>query len=109
MNEIEFIKHIKNGIDRSNDIPDKTIQEVDSYINKNVCTEKIWNFRGDIIQMGEGTDVYLLEDAEKSYQKAIEINPNHYEAYESLGYFHDCVMDNEKEAKKWFRLAKQKK
>ena len=72
MTEKKFISKIKEKIDTSRDIPDSIIKEIDDYISAHECSCKIWNFRGDLIQLGEGTDVYTLKEAENSYRKAIE-------------------------------------
>lgn len=48
---------------------------------------------------------YELEDALKSYKRSIEIDPLNAEAYESIGYYEDVIMDNQASAESPFRKA----
>jgi tetratricopeptide (TPR) repeat protein len=109
MTENEFIKQTNAKLDKNRDVPDFIIKEIDDFISTHECSCKIWKFRGDLIQLGEETDIYTLKDAENSYRRAIEINPDDYEAYEELGHFFDAVLDDETEAENWFNIAEMKK
>lgn len=66
----------------------------------------LWIRRGDLIQLSEDADGRLtLEDALLSYQRAIELEPDNAQAYQSTGYFLDRVQDKPREAEPYFRKA----
>lgn len=66
---------------------------------------KLWCIRGDLIQLSEPDSGYTLNDALKSYEQAIASDPDCAEAYESIGYYYDAVMDDPQMALPPFRKA----
>lgn len=66
---------------------------------------KLWCLRGDLIQLSTLEAQYELEDVVRSYEKALSVDPNCAEAYESIGYFYDAVMGDPKSAEPAFQQA----
>ena len=66
---------------------------------------RLWILRGDLIQLSDDDRSYCLDDVPASYQKALECDPENGEAYESIGYFLDAVMDEPAKAEPYFRKA----
>ncbi len=66
---------------------------------------KLWCLRGDLIQLGGPESRYELADALRSYEQAIAFDPLCAEAYESLGFFYDAVIDAPESAEPFFREA----
>jgi hypothetical protein len=64
----------------------------------------LWILLGDAIQLSEG-DTHTLVDVERSYQRAVELDPSSPKPHESLGYFHYAVMDDAATAKTFFERA----
>ena len=84
----------------------KEIEALEKAIEETPNNPMLWCKRGDLIQLlDEASERYTLEEAEISYQKAIEINPINEEAYESLGHFYDCVLDDPRKAIEYFQRA----
>ncbi len=65
---------------------------------------ELWILRGDAIQLSDA-GTYTLDDAERSYERAIELEPLLPEPYESLGYFHYAVTEDVATAKMSFERA----
>ena len=65
--------------------------------------------RGDLIQLGPESFPHSLDDARASYQRATEIDPQFTEAWESLGHFHNAVLDDGAAAQTYFREAERLK
>ncbi|HEY7114850.1 MAG TPA: hypothetical protein VIA45_18115 [Thermoanaerobaculia bacterium] len=66
---------------------------------------RLWILRGDLIQLSDDEASYCLDDVRASYDKAVECDPGNGEAYESIGYFLDAVMDEPAKAEPFFRKA----
>jgi tetratricopeptide (TPR) repeat protein len=66
---------------------------------------KLWCIRGDLIQLGTSEAKYELNNALESYERAIAVDPSFAEAYESIGFFYDAVMDDPESAEPAFRKA----
>ena len=66
---------------------------------------KLWYLRGNLIQLGDAESKYELVDALRSYEQAIAVDPSCTEAYESIGFFYDAVMDDPRSAEPFFREA----
>ncbi len=65
----------------------------------------LWCLRGNLIQLSDDVDTYDLEDAERSYLKAAELEPANPEPVEELGHFYDAIMDDPARAEPFFRKA----
>lgn len=65
---------------------------------------QLWVVRGRCIQLGEGKGV-PLEEAKKSFRRALELDGRCLEAWIELGYYVLCVEDDAREAHGIFRKA----
>jgi tetratricopeptide (TPR) repeat protein len=68
------------------------------------ASARLWNIRGDLIQLSEGSS-YSLDDALTSYRHATELDPENPEGYESIGYFLDAIDGRIADAEPMFRKA----
>jgi tetratricopeptide (TPR) repeat protein len=68
---------------------------------------KLWCMRGDLIQLASESCPHSLDDARACYQRATEIDPQFIEAWESLGHFHNAVLDDETTAQRFFSEAER--
>jgi Flp pilus assembly protein TadD len=66
---------------------------------------ELWCLRGDLIQLSDEDNSYELKDAEASYIKAKELDPEDPEPYESLGFYFDAILGDPAKAEPYFRKA----
>ena len=64
---------------------------------------KLWVIRGDLLQLGPSDSPYPLEESLVCYKRAIEIDPQFAEAWESAAHFHDAVLGDEETAAPYFK------
>ena len=69
-------------------------------------TPMLWVLRGKCIQLAEGTSL-PLDEAKKSFQRALELDENCLEAWIELGYYLLCVEDDAQEASTIFQNAQR--
>ena len=89
--------------DRDHALPEE-VREVASFAARNESSAA-HAMVGDLIQLLDDTSEYELADAEVAYLRAIEIDPANGDAYASLGFFYDAVMDDPVRAKAYFEKA----
>jgi len=105
------------------DKPEEIAAQIGQTVSKNdcVCAEdlelveralevhpdsiELWCLRGDLIQISNDEGRYRLEDAEASYTRAAEIDPEDPEAFESLGFYYDAICADPGKAEPFFRRA----
>lgn len=86
-----------------------TIALADGAVRAFPQSPRLWCIRGDVIQLGPESCPHSLDDALACYQRATEINPQFIEAWESLGHFHNAVLDEEVSAQRFFSEAERLK
>jgi tetratricopeptide (TPR) repeat protein len=86
-----------------------TIALADEAVRAFPQSPRLWCIRGDVIQLGPESCPHSLEDARACYQRATEIDPQFIEAWESLGHFHNAVLDDETTAQRFFSQAERLK
>jgi tetratricopeptide (TPR) repeat protein len=69
-----------------------------------LCAQ-LWDMRGDLILLGTEEAKYELDDALRSYQRAVEVDPSFAQAYESIGYYHDVHTEDFPGSELAFRKA----
>ena len=69
------------------------------------CSELI--FKASIIQLSDKQNIYSLEDAEKSLNEALVIDPNNIEALVEMGYYQTNVNDDGSAGKRFFKKAEK--
>ena len=66
---------------------------------------RLWCWRGDLIQISDGDDLYELDDARKSYEQALVLDPDNAQALARLGHFYDAVAPDAALAEQFFLRA----
>jgi hypothetical protein len=74
--------------------------------NKDDCPY-LWLLRGNLVQLSTEPPTLGLEDAERSYLKALELNPGYIEAMESLAHFYDVAIPDRERARQFKQLVLQ--
>lgn len=98
------ITEIKDLIEQTS-VTSKVLEIVEQAITACPESAELWCLRGDLIQLCDDETAYELMGALKSYQQAAVMNPNSFEAYEEMGYYHDVIENNFDEAELAFRKA----
>lgn len=101
----EIAAQIGENVDRNNRVSVKDLELVERALKAYPESVEFWCLRGDLIQVSDGDGRYLLEDAEASYLKASEIDPEDAEAFESLGFYYDAICADPEKAEPLFRRA----
>ena len=84
---------------------DGDIDQIKSFLAHNEDSARLWNFCGDAIQISDSEHSrYTLDDSRECYETAIKKFPDDFEAYESLGFWHDVHGELELAAS-YFKLA----
>lgn len=116
MNENEYIAELRMRWPRGSSSSEpnfeatpETIAIADQAVAAFPNSPKLWCMRGDLIQLGSEDSPHSLDDAWACYQRATEIDPQFVEAWESLGYFHYAVLDDEITAQRFFTEAERSK
>lgn len=63
--------------------------------------------RGILILVSDTSNLEL-DDARRAFERAIQLRPEHPEAYEELGHFFDAVLPDRERAEQYYRQALEK-
>jgi hypothetical protein len=99
----DFISRLESELDQADHVSSERIAEIEAELQKRPSAD-LWILRGDAIQLTDGNE-YDLDEAERSYRKAIEIDPESPDAYESLGQFTFAVRAEARRSLWFFRKA----
>ena len=105
MTESEYITAIREAISDNGEIPQLLMNTVEQALRKFPSSAELWCLRGDMIQLSADECPYDLKDALASYTRAAQSDPECFEAYESIGYYHDTFTDDLGAAETAFRQA----
>lgn len=105
MNESDYIDRLKALFPDQGDASVETLAVAEQAVTAFPDCAKLWCLRGDLIQLGTLEANYELEDILRSYEQALAVDPECAEAYESIGYFYDALMDDPQSAEPAFRKA----
>lgn len=94
---------IRSEIDRCGKATPEVLRRIEAALEESPSAD-LWILLGDAIQLSEG-DTHTLAAAERSYERAMELEPSSPEPHESLGHFHYSVMDDPAKAKTFFERA----
>jgi len=86
----------------------KVFQLVEESVAVEQTNPYLWNLRGDIIQLLDIPDGPPLSEVERSYLKALEIDPEGLESIESLAHYYDAVSADVEQSKKYAALYLRK-
>jgi len=103
--ENDYSTQLKARLPRDCDASLETITLADEAVRVFPQSPRLWCIRGELIQLGPENCPHSLDDARACYQRATEIDPQFIEAWESLGHFHNAVLDDETTAQRFFREA----
>lgn len=99
-----LIDSIRAEMHRSGGATPEVFAQIEKAIRDEPRNAELWLLRGDAIQQSDELTNPLTE-VERSYRKAIEIDPKLAPAHEALGHFWFAVMDDPAKAKPYFEQA----
>ena len=105
MTEAEYISQIRQRIREEGRIFNDSFDLLRAALAEYPDSPSLWCLRGDMIQLSDEDAGCSLDDVLPSYEKALDLDPNCGEAYESIGYFYDKVLDAPAIAEAYFRTA----
>ena len=106
MTEQEHIDSVYDSLPESGWSSSSHVDAVDEALRQHPDSVRLWLLRGDLIQTNdEVDDGRELDDARRSYERALEIDPACHEAHQSLGHYFDAVMPNPTLSRRHFRRA----
>ena len=107
MTEDDYISELRVSWPKEGDASVAVVALVDEAVRVFPRSARLWVMRGDIIQLGSESCPHPLEEALRSFQRAVEIDPQFAEAWDELGHYYDAVLDDEKTAQEYFEKAKR--
>jgi len=99
------VAEIQAGVARDGCVTRRSLLLVETALAAFPSSAALWCLRGDLIQLSDDDDLYTLEDAGASYERASVLEPDNLEPFESLGHFYDAVMNDPVRAEPFFRRA----
>jgi tetratricopeptide (TPR) repeat protein len=105
LTETDYVREIKSLLPEEGEVAVEVLELMEKAVAEHPDSAKLWCWRGDLIQIASLEAGYELDDALKSYERALEIDPLNAEAYESIGYYEDVIMSNSASAESPFRKA----
>lgn len=107
MTEDDYISRLRADWPKDSDASLELIAFADEAVRIFPQSAPLWVLRGDLIQLGPETCPHSLAEALRSFQRAIEIDPQFAEAWEEIGHYHVAVLADEAGAERYFREAKR--
>jgi tetratricopeptide (TPR) repeat protein len=107
MTEDDYILELRTSWPRKGDASIAVIALVDEAVRAFPRSARLWVMRGDLIQLGSESCPHPLEEALRSFQCAVELDPQFAKAWDELGHYYDAVLDDEKTAQEYFEKAKR--
>ena len=83
----------------------EALREVELDLKQKSDCPYLWLLRGNLIQLSDSASPKPLEEAEKSYLKALKLDPDYIQAMENLAHFYDIVMPDKKRAHEFANLV----
>ena len=106
MTEQEHIDSIRAALAETGFGSSRHVDLADEALRQFPESTRLWCLRGDLIQLSDDVgDGRELADAQRSYARALEIDPECVEAHESLGHFFDAVEPNAKRSRHHIKRA----
>jgi tetratricopeptide (TPR) repeat protein len=105
MSEADYVKELSRRVRERDEATPETLGMADEAVAVFPDSARLWCMRGDLIQLGSEGGHHTLEDARRSYERALELEPSNVEALESLGYFFDAVQPDPLAAESYFLKA----
>ena len=112
MNEEQYITGLEQILLASSNLAmEESVALATEAVEQFPDSRDIWHLRGDLFSLHatfpqeSGVVQELCDGALASYERAIELDPNFSEAYESLGYLFDAHSNLTQKAEFYFREA----
>ena len=106
MTEQEHIDSIRDALPKEGFGSSWHVDMADEALRQYPESTRLWCLRGDLIQLSDDVDDGReLTDAQRSYERALEIDPECVEAHESLGHFFDAVEPDAERSRHHFSRA----
>lgn len=105
MNESDYINRLEALFPEQGDASVETLDFAEQAVAAFPHCARLWCLRGNLIQLASLEANYETGDALRSYERALAADPDCAEAYESIGYFYDALMDDPRSAEPAFRKA----
>ena len=83
---------------------EEALAKVDELLVSNPLAAQLYLLRGQLIQLQRESTQYSLDDVEKSFKMAVELDATYFDALVELMHFYDAVCPN---APKAIAYAKQ--
>src|SRR5438874_11650217 len=99
----DFVHRMKTTISEAEYVSESVLHLIENELKRNPSVD-LWILRGEAIQLSEGHS-YDPADAEVSYRKALALDPESSDAYESLAYFTFAVKADARGSLPLFRRA----
>ena len=70
---------------------EEALAQVDALLEANPFAAQLHLLRGQLIQLQDENTPYALEDAEKAFQRAVELDTTYFDGLVELMHFYDAV------------------
>ena len=107
MKEEEYIARLQALWIQSGQVPRAALAVADEAVKAFPKSAMLWLMRGQLIAMGSEHDFHSPDDARKSFEKAMELDPHFANAYLELGNYHAGYGKNPETALINFKKAEQ--
>jgi hypothetical protein len=69
----------------------EALAQVDALLRANPYAAQLHRLHGQLIQLQDENTPYALEDAEKAFQRAVDLDATYFDALVELMHFYDAV------------------
>jgi hypothetical protein len=69
----------------------EALAQVDALLKANPYAAQLHRLHGQLIQLQDENTPYALEDAEKAFQRAVDLDATYFDALVELMHFYDAV------------------
>ena len=85
---------------------EEALAKVDALLVSNPLAAQLYLLRGQLIQLQPENTNYSLDDVEKSFQMAVELDVTYFDALVELMHFYDAVCPDTSKAVEYARKVK---
>lgn len=104
MTEIDYVLTLKAQWPRGvgEEASRGTLVLADRAVSTYPLSPQLWVLRGDLLQLGPVDCHYPLDESLKCYRRAIALDPQFAEAWESVAHFYDAILGDSIAAAPYF-------
>jgi len=70
---------------------EEALAQVETLLEANPCAAQLHLLRGQLIQLQDENTPYALEDVEKAFRRAVELDATYFDALVELMHFYEAV------------------